>query len=229
MGIRIRQHADANRRREEVQALAERWGRPRLIEQPIAVAPGLKEETVHDFCSDRWGEVVMVIRRAHDGLVWVMTKESFPQGLYSLPTGGIRHGEGVSAALWRELQEETGFEVQLQRFLAVIRYVPVLASDDPDMPDEVPDFVSYVFLLEEMNGDYPVVTGGEKISDFRAVPPEELLDVAQQWRRLSGSSEEFHDLTAWGRFRSLAHQVVGEALGCGTRAGCESPAISGEK
>jgi ADP-ribose pyrophosphatase YjhB (NUDIX family) len=234
MRIRIRQHTDANRRREEVQALAERWGQPRLIEEQISVAPGLREETVHDFCSDRWGEVVMVIRRAQDGLVWVMTKESFPQGLYSLPTGGIRHGEEVSAALWRELQEETGFEVQLQRFLAVIRYVPVLASGDrvlirPDMPDEVLDFVSYVFLLEEMHGDSPVVTGGEKIAGFRAVWPEELLDIAQQWRRLSGSSEEFHDLTAWGRFRSLAHQVVGEALGCCARAGCESSAISGEK
>ena len=197
---------------EDVQALAERWGQPRLIEEQISVAPGLKQETVRDFCADRWGEVVMVIRRAQDGLVWVMTKESFPQGLYSLPTGGIRHGEAVSAALWRELQEETGFEVRLQRFLAVIRYVPVLASGDPDVSDDVPDFVSYVFLVEEMNGDSPVVTGGEKILDFRAVPPEELLDIAQQWLRLSGSSEEFHDLTAWGKFRSLAHQVAGDVL-----------------
>lgn len=194
---------------EEVKALAQRWGQPRLIEKQIVVAPGLKEKIVHDFFSGRWGEVVMAIRRARDGLVWVMTKEGFPQGLYSLPTGGIRHQEAISAALQRELREETGFAAQLQRFLAVIRYVPILAPGDPQ---EVPGFISYIFLLEEMSGSDPVVSSGEKILDFKAVAPEELLHIAGQWRKLSGSSDAFHDLAAWGSFRSIAHQVVGEAL-----------------
>ncbi len=197
------------RRSEEVEILAQRWGQPRLIVKQISVAPGLDASMVRDFFSERTSEVVMVIRRAMDGLVWVMTKEGFPQRLYSLPTGGIRHHEGISAALWRELQEETGFETRLQRFLAVIRYVPVLAPDDHL---QVPGFVSYVFLLEEKSGDHPVVTGGEKILDFKAVAPGELLEIARRWRRLLGSSGEFHDLAAWGMFRSIAHQVVGEAL-----------------
>ncbi|MEJ2556621.1 MAG: NUDIX hydrolase [Anaerolineae bacterium] len=199
---------------QEVKDLARRWGQPRLIENQIPVAPGLEEKTVRDFFSDRWAEVMMVIRRTVDGLLWVMTKASFPQRLYSLPTGGIRPQERIGAALWRELREETGFDAQLQRFLAVIRYVPLLAPGDPQ---EVPSFVSYVFLLEEMNGDDPMVTGGEKILDFKAVAPGELLEIAHRWRELSGSSSEFHDLAAWGMFRGIAHQVVGEIL------------ISGEK
>jgi ADP-ribose pyrophosphatase YjhB (NUDIX family) len=199
---------------EEVKILAQRWGQPRLIEKQIHIAPGLKEVVVRDFFSDRWSEVMMVIRRAMDGLVWVMTKESFPQRLYSLPTGGIRPQERISAALWRELREETSFEAQLQRFIAVIRYVPVLAPDDLL---QVPGFFSYVFLLEEPSGENPRVTGGEKILDFKAVEPVELLEIAHRWGNLSGSSSEFHDLAAWGMFRSTAHQVVGEIL------------ISGEK
>jgi 8-oxo-dGTP pyrophosphatase MutT (NUDIX family) len=199
---------------EEVRALAQRWGQPKFIEKRIPVAPGLKEETVQDILSERWGEVMMVIRRSLDGLVWVMTKEDFPQGLYSLPTGGIRHREAISTALEREVWEETGFRAQLQRFLAVIRYVPVVASGDLQ---EVPGFVTYVFLLEETSGDYPVVMTGEKILDFKTVAPKELLDIARQWGRLSGSSDAFHDLAAWGMFRSVAHHVVGEALTSGER------------
>lgn len=193
----------------ELNVLAQTWGRPRMIEQQIPVAPGLGQDTVRDFFSERWGEVVMVVRRAVDGRVWVMTKESFPRGLYSLPTGGIRPGEPIAAALWRELGEETGFDARLERFLATIRYEPILASGDPR---EVPCFFSYVFLLEELNGAEPAVTGGERILDFKAVVPAELLSIERQWSELSGSSAEFHDLKAWGMFRSLLHQVVGEAL-----------------
>jgi 8-oxo-dGTP diphosphatase len=199
---------------QEIESLARRWGQPKLVEKQIAVAPGLKEETVRDFFSDRWGEVVMVIRRATDGLVWVMTKASFPQGLYSLPTGGIRPREAVSEALRRELEEETGFEMQVQQFLAAIRYVPVVASSDPQ---NVPEFVSFAFLLEEAEGKIPVVSGGEKILDFKTVSSQELQTIARQWRELSGSSDEFHDLTAWGKFRSLTHQVVSEALANGEK------------
>ena len=194
---------------EEVQALARSWGQPRLVEKQIAVAPGLTQKTVSDFFSDRWAEVVMVIRRATDGLVWVMTKASFPKGLYSLPTGGVRHHETISAALRREMAEETGFETLVQQFLAVIRYAPVPASGDPS---NVPAFVSFAFLLEEKSGQDPVVSCGEKILDFKAVTPTELGTIAQQWRELSGTSSEFHDLAAWGKFRGLTHQVVGEAL-----------------
>jgi len=202
---------------EEVRVLAQRWGQPQIIEKQIPVAPGLRERTVHDFFSDRWGEVVMTIRRTSDGRIWVMTKESFPKEsasessrrLYSLPTGGIRHQETISAALWRELEEETGFKAQLVRFLAVVRYVPVLASGDLQ---EVPAFASYVFLLKEASGASPTLNCEEKILDFKAVAPGELLGIARQWRNLVGASKEFHDLAAWGMFRSIAHQVAGEAL-----------------
>jgi 8-oxo-dGTP diphosphatase len=196
--------------RDEVEALARQWGQPRIVEEQIPVAPGLSEKTVRDFFSDRWGEVVMVIHRAVDGRVWVMTKESFPQGLYSLPTGGIRHGEAILGALRRELWEETGFGASyIQRFLAVMRYTPLPAPGDPQ---DVPTFVSYAFLIEEMSGDAPVVSGAERILDFKTVASDELLGIARQWNRLSGLGKEFHDLAAWGRFRGIVHQVVWESL-----------------
>ena len=102
-----------NRLSPEVKALAQRWGQPQIIERQIAVAPGLSQDMVQSFFSDRRGEVVMAIRRATDSRVWVMTKEGFPPGLYCLPTGGIRPGEEISGAFWRELREETGVEVHV--------------------------------------------------------------------------------------------------------------------
>jgi hypothetical protein len=57
-----------------------------------------------------------------------------------------------------------------------------------------------------------VVTGGARTRGFKTAEPEELLEMARKWRGLSVSSGEFHDLQAWGMVRSLAHQVVGEAL-----------------
>ena len=193
----------------EVSVLAQLWGQPRIIVQRVPVAPGHQGDKVRDFFPDRWGEVVMVVRRAVDGQVWVMTEESFPQGLYSLPTGGIRHGESIVAALRRVQAEEIGFEARLQRFLAVIRYELASAVDSCKA---VPCFVSYVFLLEEVNGDEPGVTGGSTTQSFKTAEPEELLEIAEKWRVLSPSSDEFHNLQAWGTFRSLAHQVAGEAL-----------------
>ena len=112
---------------KEVSVLAQLWGQPRTIVQRVPVVPDYQGDRVRDFFPDRWGEVVMVVRRAVDGQVWVMTKESFPQGLYSLPTGGIRHGESIVTALRRVQAEEIGLEARLQRFLAVIRYEPASA------------------------------------------------------------------------------------------------------
>jgi ADP-ribose pyrophosphatase YjhB (NUDIX family) len=194
---------------KEVSVLAQLWGQPQIIVQRVPVAPGHQGDRVRDFFPDRWGEVVMVVRRAADGQVWVMAEESSPEGLYSLPTGGIHHGESIVAALRRLQAQEIGFETRLQRFLAVIRYERASAVDSCKA---VQCFDSYVFLLEEVNGDEPGVTGGSTTRGFKTAEPEELLAMAEKWRVQSPSSDEFHDVQAWGTFRSLAHQVAGEAL-----------------
>jgi ADP-ribose pyrophosphatase YjhB (NUDIX family) len=194
---------------KEVSVLAHLWGQPQIIVQPVLVAPGHQRDKVRDFFPDRWGEVVMVVRRAADGQVWLMTEESFPQGLYSLPTGGIRYGESIVAALRRVQAQEIGFETRLLRFLAVIRYE---RASPVDSRKAAPCFVSYVFLLEEVGGDEPGVASGSRTRGFKTAEPKELLDMAEKWRVLSSSSDEFHNLKAWGTFRSLAHQVAGEAL-----------------
>src|SRR5579859_602192 len=101
----------------ELEQLAQRYGRPLI--QDI----NLHASKLFDPLSkrDRYGEVCMVIRRKN-GRILTMTKTFYPQGAYRLPTGGINHGESIFAALLRETQEETGLEVKVTRFLAIVLY-----------------------------------------------------------------------------------------------------------
>src|SRR3954454_11677714 len=71
--------------------------------------------------TDRYGEVCMVVRRPNGKLI-TAKKTFYPAGAFRLLTGGVEHGELIAAALLREVAEETGLDVVVRCFLAVIEY-----------------------------------------------------------------------------------------------------------
>ena len=146
----------------------------------------------------RRGEVVMVVPNKA-GQIWLHTKAFYPDGVYRLMTGGIDRGEIPAQALRREVKEETGFAVKIDRCLNVITYT--LSNTDRSLP-----FVSYVFLTTPTEGVPQPLDDSEAIMDFRAVPVETLFGIAQRLRSLNG---KFAD---WGVFRAVAHQLAGESL-----------------
>ena len=146
----------------------------------------------------RRGEVVMVVPN-EQGHIWLHTKSFYPDEVYRLMTGGLEAGEQPHKALRREVEEETGFKTKIDRCLAVITYA--LSDNEVTLP-----FVSYVFLTTPTSG-FPHPTDPEEaITTFRAVSVEELAEIAQQLRSLTGF---FAD---WGVFRALAHEVAREQL-----------------
>jgi len=146
----------------------------------------------------RRGEVVMVVPN-EQGQIWLHTKDFYPGGVYRLMTGGLETGEMPHFALLREVEEETGFKVKIDRCLAVITHT--FSNEEQILP-----FASYVFLTTPGAG-YPQLNDqGEAISGFRAVPVEDLREVAHQLRSLQG---KFSD---WGVFRAIAHEVTLEQL-----------------
>jgi 8-oxo-dGTP pyrophosphatase MutT (NUDIX family) len=180
--------------------LEKRYGPFRLYHTEIAV-PGdgvLRDMMGKINQKGRRAEVVMVLPN-EQGEIWLHTKDFYPDGVYRLMTGGLEAGEKPDITLRREVFEETGFTVTIDRCLAVITYTFIL-TDHP-----VP-FASYIFLTQPTS-DLPHPTdSGERITHFKACPVAELPLVAQQLQALTG---KFAD---WGLFRAVAHQLTYEQV-----------------
>jgi len=109
----------------ELDELARRFGPPLSI---VATIDDSFKDPI--WKRDRYGEVCMVVRRP-SGRILLSIKTFYPRGAHRLPTGGIRHGEGVYDALVRETHEETGLSTAVRRFLARISYAPLSSPAAP--------------------------------------------------------------------------------------------------
>jgi 8-oxo-dGTP diphosphatase len=60
-----------------------------------------------------------VLLRADEVLLTRISSRGFSSGTWTLPGGGVEHGEDVQAGLVREVYEETGLEVEVGEVLDV--------------------------------------------------------------------------------------------------------------
>lgn len=157
------------------------------------------EQEFFDFISSTSGEVVMVVPGT-DGRILLMTKAFYPPGVYRLPTGKLREGEAPEDGLRRELFEETGFVLPIDRELGALNYVLRCGDSETTL-------TSYVFLLEKTDEEPQSSDPGESITGFACATPGELRNIAEQLRNLEPKWSD------WGRFRSIAHYYVADALG----------------
>lgn len=156
--------------------------------------------------SDRYGEVCMVVRRPN-GKLLTMKKTFYPVEAYRLLTGGINHGEHVLDALLRETHEETGLQVEVERFLVAVGYKTLTNG-------EIPAFYTFAFLLKEIGGELGVLDEDEQVENFREIAPHELPALADKLDHLQNIYS--HELNGkwgeWGTFRAVIHRLVWEAL-----------------
>ena len=166
-----------------------------------ATTPGLLRmlEKMASSQNPRRGEVVMVIPN-DAGHIWLHAKQQYPTGVYRLMTGGLHLEESPVAALRREVAEETGFLVTIQRCLGVMTY-EISGNGYPTQP-----FVSFIFLTSPASGEPQPTDPAEAIIGFKAVVPAQLDQVTRQLRSITG---EYKD---WGIFRAAAHKIAATAL-----------------
>ena len=196
----------------EIAELAARYGAPRRL--AVDLAGSLFNPLT---LTDRYGEVCMVVRRPNGKLITAI-KTFYPAGAFRLLAGGVGRGEPIAEALLREIAEETGLEVVVRRFLAVIEYHLRGLGDRPSNPELASSnsqpFATFAFLLDEMGGTLAAQDDDEQIGAFREVEIAELPAMAHSLeqvpaivdRRIEGSWRD------WGRFRAVVHRVVYEAL-----------------
>jgi ADP-ribose pyrophosphatase YjhB (NUDIX family) len=186
----------------EIAELAARYGIPQRVAVELQGAPF--DPLV---MTDRYGEVCMVIRRPNGKLITAI-KTFYPPGAFRLLTGGVQYGEPIAQALMREVGEETGLDVTVRRFLAVIEYR--LAQSEYS-------FATFAFLLEEVGGILSAHDMNEQIGAFRELAIGELPALADVLAQLPDDVDEriagsWHD---WGRFRAAVHRVVYKTMSAG--------------
>ena len=143
---------------------------------------------------DRRGEVVFCVLRP-DGKIIAITCSEYPKGIFRIPTGGIGHNENIISAVYREVREELGLEVEIRHFAGVLR-IRFEHGNDSFM------FYSYIFILEEKGGHLLLDASDDEISEVREVDLDGLEAIVQALVEIEGKWSD------WGRFRYITSNAV---------------------
>ena len=150
--------------------------------------------------SDRRGEVVFCVIRPN-GKIITTTCESYPKNIYRIPTGGLGYGEDIIKAVFREVKEELGLDVEIIKFGGLIK-INFIYCEDSFI------FNSYIFILKEIRGRLLLDSLDDEISDIKEATVEELEIIVEKLKQIKSRWKD------WGRFRYITSKKIVELLKC---------------
>jgi len=111
--------------------------------------------------------VDVVVRRRDNSVVLVKRSNPPFKGFYAIPGGFVEYGETVEEAAVREVKEETGLDVRLQRL------VGVYSNPDRDPRGHI---ITIAYLGEEAGGELKPSTNAKEVKAFKKVPQNLVFD-----------------------------------------------------
>ncbi|WHH57237.1 NUDIX hydrolase [Petroclostridium sp. X23] len=141
------------------------------------------EEIKYNVINDRRGEVAFAVERMNQKIIVIRT-DSYPEGIYRVPTGGINYGEDIIDALNREIKEELGLVTDRPQFLGVIKYCFCCEGEEIN-------FYSYIFRLKETGGNILEDALEDEISEYMEADKNQMKDVVKKLRGFQGEWKDW--------------------------------------
>lgn len=140
----------------------------------------------------------------------VIAKHAYPEGLFRSPSGGLHPGEDFLTGINREVAEELGCRIRVERFLLKTDVEFYL---DPPPPNAAPNesarplnhihWRTWVFLATYLDGDFNY-TDHDEIREVKVVDWEQFAEYGKIMRTTD---------TAGLHYRAQLHESVAEILG----------------
>ncbi|MCP4584040.1 MAG: NUDIX hydrolase [candidate division Zixibacteria bacterium] len=154
-------------RADDIASMEDKYGRPAEFETEIEMTPNELDVVRRSQKNGRAHDLTMFIFKGNQFLF--IAKHFYPPDLFRAPSGAANPGESIIDGARREAYEETGVDIELERYLARIR-VKFINSHDTR---ESIDWTSHVFKARYIAGDvYPKDT--REIREARFVGFDEI-------------------------------------------------------
>ncbi len=124
--------------------------------------------------NERRHDVTLYIHK--DDAIIVIAKHHYPPGMYRAPSGGLHPGESFECGIAREVMEETGTQIELERFL--LESHVTFTNSIGTIP-----WTSFVFQARYVTGDF-VFTDTREIREVRTAKLTEFAAYAQIMRSM---------------------------------------------
>jgi ADP-ribose pyrophosphatase YjhB (NUDIX family) len=173
--------------------MAARYGVPQRRESRFEVPLHEVERIKSSQKSGRNHDVTLYIRKGNQLIV--IAKHFYPPGLYRAPSGGLHPGEDFESGIAREVREETGCSITLERFL--LQTAVTFANAKGSV-----FWRSFVLLADYEGGDFQY-TDKHEIREVRLADWSEFTSFARIMR-----SMEVGGL----HYRAALHDTVVELL-----------------
>jgi ADP-ribose pyrophosphatase YjhB (NUDIX family) len=158
---------------DQISAMVQQYGVPEERTFGIAVTEKEFNRIKSSQTDGRNHDVTAYIQK--DDQVIVIAKHIYPPDLYRAPSGGLKPGEDFHDGLFREVREETGCEITIDRF--VMRTAVSFIHGN-----EMIYWRSFIFLCSYVSGDFQF-TDKDEIREVRLAGWDEFDEFGRIMRQ----------------------------------------------